>query len=103
MNIQTDHLGFLEDLNTWYEQVAYFLAHLENIKLTDQHFEVIFALRTFYQTFDLSPAMRPLCKFLKAKIGADKASSIYLMTLFGQSPAKMAAKLAGLPKPDNCL
>ncbi|BCE01797.1 TusE/DsrC/DsvC family sulfur relay protein [Marinicellulosiphila megalodicopiae] len=103
MNIQTDHLGFLKDLTQWNEQVCIHLATLEKITLTPEHLEVIFTIREFYQTFELSPAMRPLCKFLKLKLGPDKASSIYLMTLFGQSPAKMAAKLAGLPKPDNCL
>jgi len=103
MNIQTDHLGFLQDLSSWSEDVCYHLAELEGIKLTPQHFEIIYALREFYNEFDLSPAMRPLCKYLKATLSPEKASSIYLMTLFGQSPAKIAAKLAGLPKPDNCL
>ena len=103
MNIQTDKLGFLLDLNTWDDQVCQHLAKLEEIDLTDKHFEIIYALRNFYSEYDLSPAMRPLCKYLKHHLSPDKASSIYLMTLFGQSPAKMAAKLAGLPKPDNCL
>ena len=103
MNIQTDKLGFLIDLHSWDEQVAQQLAEREQIQLTPAHMEVIYALREFYQTFELSPAMRPLCKYLKNTLGADKANSIYLMQLFGSSPAKMTAKLAGLPKPDNCL
>ena len=103
MNIKTDKLGFLKDLNDWNQEVAEYLAELENIELSPAHLEVILLLRLFYQTFELSPAMRPLCKFLKSKIGPEKSSSIYLMGLFGQSPARMAAKLSGLPKPDNCL
>lgn len=103
MQLMTDKLGFLLNLDDWNEDVAHELAKREQISLCAQHFEVILVLRQFYQQFELSPAMRPLCKFLRMQLGPDKASSIYLMQLFGQSPAKMAAKLAGLPKPDNCL
>ena len=51
----------------------------------------------------LSPAMRPLAKYIKLHLGAEKANSIYLMQLFPQSPAKYLAKIAGLPRPENCL
>ena len=34
---------------------------------------------------------------------AEKGQSRYLMGLFGGSPAKLSAKIAGLPKPENCL
>jgi tRNA 2-thiouridine synthesizing protein E len=47
--------------------------------------------------------MRPLSKYIKQELGADKAGSIYLLTLFPGSPAKLAAKIAGLPRPENCL
>jgi len=42
-------------------------------------------------------------KFCRLKLGADKGRSIYLMSLFPGSPAKLGSKIAGLPKPDNCL
>ena len=98
-----DKDGFLADLTDWNPDVAAQLAAAEEIKLTKAHWEVLYALRDFYQEFDLSPAMRPLTKYLKQHLGADKASSIYLLTLFPGSPAKIAAKLAGLPRPENCL
>jgi len=47
--------------------------------------------------------MRPLVKLVKEKLGEDCGSSVYLMGLFGGSPAKTAAKIAGLPRPTNCL
>ena len=37
------------------------------------------------------------------KLGADKGRSISLLSLFPGSPAKLGSKIAGLPKPDNCL
>lgn len=98
-----DKDGFLSDLTDWNRDIAEQLAKEENIELSEAHWEVIYALKDFYSEFDLSPAMRPLTRYLKGKLGSEKASSIYLMTLFPGSPAKLAAKIAGLPRPENCL
>lgn len=98
-----DKEGYLLNLNDWDEEIANHLATLEDITLTDNHWEIIYLLRDFYQEFQVSPAMRPLVKAVSKKLGADKGKSIYLMTLFPGSPAKLIAKLAGLPKPENCI
>jgi tRNA 2-thiouridine synthesizing protein E len=98
-----DKDGFLKNHLDWTPDIANQLATAESIQLTEAHWEVMQALRDFYQEFDLSPAMRPLTKYLKQRLGPDKASSIYLLRLFPGSPAKIAAKLAGLPRPENCL
>lgn len=100
---KTDKDGYLVNLNDWCEASATELAQLEGIELSDAHWEVIFALREYYAQFELSPAMRQLTKYLALKLGQDKAKSIYLLTLFPPSPAKIAAKIAGLPRPTNCL
>ena len=103
---QTIHLdkeGFLKDLNQWSPQVAEQLADNEGISLTTKHWEIINLLQQFYREFELSPAMRPLVKYVGQQLGSDKGKSIYLLSLFPGSPAKFAAKIAGLPKPDNCL
>lgn len=101
--IALDSEGFLCDLGDWSKDVAIELAHRENIELTESHWEIIFCLRKFYEEFELSPAMRPLVKYISQQLGQDKGRSIFLMTLFPQSPAKIASKIAGLPKPTNCL
>lgn len=99
----TDKDGFLLHLSDWNEHVASELAAHESITLTEAHWEVLWCLREFYQTFDLSPAMRPLIQYLKQQLGPEKATSLYLLRLFPGSPAKLAAKIAGLPRPENCL
>jgi tRNA 2-thiouridine synthesizing protein E len=101
--IPTDNDGFLVNLDDWSPEVANDIAMKEGIALSEAHWEVLNALRDFYHEFDLSPAMRPLTRYLKANLGPDKATSIYLLTLFPGSPAKIAAKIAGLPRPENCL
>ncbi|MGK0440426.1 MAG: tRNA 2-thiouridine synthesizing protein E [Pseudohongiellaceae bacterium] len=103
MTIALDKEGFLINLSDWNEAAAGQLAASENIELTAQHWEIILLLRQFYQQYELSPAMRPLVSYIGQHLGSDKGKSIYLMTLFPGSPAKLASKIAGLPKPDNCL
>lgn len=102
-DLNLDKDGFLADLNDWSKDVAAELAATEGIELTEQHWEILSLLRAFYVEFELSPAMRPLSRYIKEHLGAEKASSIYLLTLFPGSPAKLAAKIAGLPRPENCL
>lgn len=98
-----DDEGFLVNLADWNEAVACWLARNEGIDLSQPHWEIIHLVRVYYAQFDLSPAMRPLVKYVGQKLGSDKGRSIYLLKLFPGSPAKIASKIAGLPKPDNCL
>ncbi|WP_285764913.1 TusE/DsrC/DsvC family sulfur relay protein [Biformimicrobium ophioploci] len=101
--IELDEEGYLVHLSDWSPDAARLLADREEIALSDAHWEIIELLRDFYQTYDLSPAMRPLVKWIGKHLGPDKGRSIYLMQLFPPSPAKIASKIAGLPKPTNCL
>lgn len=101
--VALDPEGYLINLDDWSAEVARKLAAEEGLLLEAGHWEVIETLRTFYQRFETAPAMRPLVKFVGQQLGAEKGSSIYLMKLFPGSPAKRAARLAGLPKPANCL
>lgn len=101
--IELDDEGYLVQLVDWTPHVARAIASQENIILTDQHWQIIELLRQFYQEFQLSPANRPLVKYLSQHLGKEQASSLQLNLLFKGSPAKLAAKLAGLPKPTNCL
>lgn len=103
MQIARDPQGFLLELSDWNEEIASEIAQEEGIELTEPHWEVIHALRGFYQEFEVSPAMRILVKLCKERLGEDKGNSIYLLGLFPDSPAKLASKIAGLPKPTNCL
>ncbi|MEZ5567295.1 MAG: TusE/DsrC/DsvC family sulfur relay protein [Halioglobus sp.] len=98
-----DKQGFLRCLDDWSPAVAEQIAAAEDISLSEAHWELIYLLREYYAEFDSSPAMRPLVKYCALKLGTDKGKSVYLMSLFPGSPAKLGSKVAGLPKPDNCL
>ncbi|MEQ6888164.1 TusE/DsrC/DsvC family sulfur relay protein [Halomonas sp. CS7] len=98
-----DPEGYLVDMTQWSPQIAEALAREEGIELTEEHWEVLRVLRDFYARYEMAPAMRPLVKAVGKALGPDKGRSIHLMRLFPGSPAKVAARLAGLPKPTHCL
>lgn len=98
-----DAEGFLRDLDTWDPEAARIIAAAEHITLTPAHWEIIDLVRRYYERFDSSPSMRPLVKYCALELGREKGSSLYLLRLFPGSPAKLASKIAGLPKPPNCL
>ena len=98
-----DKEGFLRKLSDWEPSVAEQIAQAEQLQLTADHWEVLYLLRDYYKQYDASPAMRPLVKYCATHLGEEKGRSIYLLSLFPGSPAKLGSKIAGLPKPDNCL
>ena len=100
--ISLDQDACLCNLADWSPQVAQALAARESIELTDAHWEVLYLLQQFYTQFQLSPANRALVKYVALNLGKDKGNSLYLNGLFNGMPAKLAARLAGLPKPANC-
>lgn len=101
--IETDKQGYLLDFTLWQEDMAQVLADSDEIVLTENHWEIIRFVRSFYLTYQTSPAIRALTKAMKAEFGEDKANSRYLYRLFPEGPAKQATKYAGLPKPARCI
>jgi tRNA 2-thiouridine synthesizing protein E len=96
--------GFLENPNDWAPEVAVAIAAESHLDLEEQHWEIIWLLREFYKAHEISPpSNRLFVKAVKERLGEDKGNSIYLMQLFTGSPAKTACRIAGLPRPTNCL
>ena len=101
--LRLDAEGFLKRLSDWDESVATSIAANEDICLQETHWEIIYLLRAFYRTHSIAQPNRAFVSLVKRELGAEKGQSRYLMGMFGGSPAKTAAKVAGLPKPENCL
>lgn len=100
--LATDSEGYLLHVEDWSTSIAEQLA--SPMHLNAAHWEILHAIRRFYQQYQRSPTTRVLLKYLAQELGADKASSIYVMQLFGDgTPAKTIARIAGLPKPANCI
>jgi len=101
--LELDRDGYLRDLTAWNEVVASELAAAEGIALSSAHWEVIALLRAFHARTGVAPAMRPLVRLARDALGAERGTSIHLLELFPGNPARVAAKIAGLPRPTNCL
>jgi len=98
-----DEEGFLIDPDSWDEEFARLVASDESLELSDDHWALIRATRAFYLEYGFSPSMRPLVQFVGTTLGPELGRSIYLMSLFPPSPARLLSRLAGLHKPKNCL
>ena len=94
--------GHLAAPEAWSKERAAALAAEAGITLGADHWRVIHAVRRFHAETSVVPAMRPLVKLLKAS-DPDLATSLALLALFPDNPARLVAKVAGLPSPDGCL
>lgn len=98
-----DQDGHLCDHLAWSPEVAAQMAQLQALTLTQEHLTILLAMREFYERFQHAPATRPLIKFLGQQVDPT-INNAYLMALFETGlVARTLARLAGLPKPANCL
>ena len=95
--------GSLLDRNCWNEDCAVRLAREDGVDIGERHFEILRLLRAWHGRHEHSPAMRALVSAVRRELGPEKGRSIYLLELFPGSPARLAARWAGLPKPEHCL
>ncbi len=103
MTIDLDQEGYLKNPSDWNKTIASAIAHLEKLKLTEEHWLIIHYLRNFYQQFPTIkiPALRVIIKELVKLLGKDKANSLYFHQLFPKGLVQ-AGKIAGLPKGGRC-
>lgn len=103
MHLDLDQDGHLVDYTLWNEDVAQQLAQSLELELGPWHFEVLHAVRAFYQHFGHSPATRPLIKFLMKTVSADIDNAMLQARFNTGLVARHLSRLAGVPKPANCL
>jgi len=95
--IDVDAEGFLTDPAQWSEEVAEEIARASGIpELSPRHWQVIRFMRERYLTTGSAPSIRSL--------GKESGVSVKeLYELFPKGPAKLAAKIGGIPKPRGCI
>ncbi len=95
--IDVDDEGFLTDPAQWSEQVAEAIARESGIaELTDRHWLVVRFMRERYLSTGAAPSIRSLGKESGVPVKE-------LYQLFPKGPAKLAAKIGGIPKPRGCI
>ena len=92
-----DEEGFLQQPDTWDDEVARLFATTEGIaEMNEQQWALVRFIREYWLEHQTAPMIRKLCQ----------ATNLNLRTifkLFPSGPAKGACKVAGLPKPEGCV
>ena len=95
--VTVDDDGFFADPQQWREEMAPQIARESGIgSLTSQHWQVVKFMRHEYAEKGTGPSVRALSKTSGVTIKE-------LYQLFPKGPAKLAAKIAGIPKPRGCI
>jgi tRNA 2-thiouridine synthesizing protein E len=95
--VPTDKEGFLLDPDDWTPELAAEIAADNGIpELTDRHWLVVRFMRDRYLATGTAPTIRSLGKESGVPVKE-------LYELFPKGPAKLAAKIGGIPKPKGCI
>ena len=95
--VELDGEGFLTDPEQWSEELGIEIAHANGIaELTPRHWLVVRFMRERYLATGTAPSIRALGKESGVPVKE-------LYELFPKGPAKLAAKIGGIPKPRGCI
>ncbi|MDX2121079.1 MAG: TusE/DsrC/DsvC family sulfur relay protein [Gemmatimonadota bacterium] len=95
--LDVDAEGFLQKPEQWTEALAGEIARENGVpQLTDRHWQVVRYMRNRFLTAGTAPSIRTLGKESGVEIKE-------LYRLFPKGPAKLAAKIGGIPKPKGCI
>jgi tRNA 2-thiouridine synthesizing protein E len=95
--VEVDAEGFLLHTEQWNQQIAGEIARANGIEqLTERHWQVVNFMRKTYLESGSAPSIRSLGKASGVPIKE-------LYELFPRGPAKLAAKIGGIPKPRGCI
>lgn len=95
--LDRDAEGFLRNADMWNREVAQEIAAEAGIPLlTERHWAVVDHMRNQYLKAGSAPSIRTLGKESGVAIKE-------LYQLFPKGPAKLAAKIGGIPKPRGCI
>ena len=96
-SVELNDEGFFVDPTHWTREIAIEMATGDGISpITDQHWQVIDFMRKEYFEKGTGPTVRVL-----GKTSGVSVKDLY--QLFPKGPAKMAARIAGIPKPKGCI
>jgi len=95
--VDVDAEGFLTNPEQWNDQIGQEIAAQNGIpELTDRHWLVVRFMRDRYLSTGNAPSIRSLGKESGVPVKE-------LYELFPKGPAKLAAKIGGIPKPRGCI
>jgi len=100
LHYENDPEGNLSELPKWSPHYANHLAAFEDLRLGDEHWEVIYHLRERYRLHGNKDNARIILRDLEQHFCNNRGRA-YLYELFPQGPVSQASRLAGLPEPPH--
>jgi tRNA 2-thiouridine synthesizing protein E len=95
--VDVDAEGFLQKPEQWTDEIGAEIARQAGIDaLSDKHWQVVRFMRDRFLQTGQAPSIRTLGK-------ESGVSTKELYQLFPKGPAKLAAKIGGIPKPHGCI
>lgn len=91
-----DGQGYLIDYTTWTRALGESQASDCGVEMTEKHWQLVEYARQLYRETNKTPTRRKMV----ADLGVDSQE---LFDLFPASPMRKLCRIAGLPKPKNCL
>lgn len=96
--VERDPEGYLNELEPWSPGQAEELALSQGIKLSDEHWEVLYFLRERFRREGQAKSGRHVVEALEEEFAAHGGKR-YLYTLFPHGPVTQGSRIAGLPLP----
>jgi dissimilatory sulfite reductase related protein len=101
--VALDAKGYMTDASAWRPQIAEYMAAVDGLSLTPEHWVVLEIFRDYFARFEMEPPMRALVSAARMKLGREKGNTRFLYQLFPEGPATQACRYAGLPRPVSCI
>ncbi len=97
--VLTDSEGYIQDMNQWSEDFARALAKEEGLGLSDEHWEVIYYIREYYEQHGVQAQVRDMIKHFADVWGPERGNNRYLHEIFPKGgPQKQGNRLGGIRK-----
>ncbi len=95
--IETDHEGYIQNMDDWSEDFVHALAAQEDLTLTDEHWQVIRFIRDYYAEHQVQGQVRDMIKHFQVLWGPERGNNHHLHDLFPKGgPQKQGNRLAGI-------
>ncbi|MCG6871689.1 MAG: TusE/DsrC/DsvC family sulfur relay protein [Gammaproteobacteria bacterium] len=94
-----DSEGYLSDPGDWEPEVAEALAREAELELTQEHWQVLSFMRSYFEQHGIAADARFVLKYLDTEKGLGRGARRYLYELFPYGYVQQACKIAGMKRP----
>lgn len=97
--VLTDQEGYILNMDEWSEEFARAQAEQEKLVLTDEHWDVIHFIRTYYEEHNVQAQVRDMIRHFREAWGPERGNNHHLHEIFPMGgPQKQGNRLAGIRK-----